>query len=732
MNLSLLQQFEQLKYRLTGTFRVKTPMMLQMEALECGAAALGIVLAYHGKRVPLEKLRIDCGVSRNGSNAANMARAARNYGLEVVAYKKEPDQLKKLDFPMIVFWNFNHFVVVEGYSKNVYYLNDPASGHRVVDSSTFDQSFTGVVMTFKPGPDFSAGGVKASLWPLIFSWLKDYKKLLSLLFFAGLLLVLPGLALPALTKVFVDQVLVSRMAYWMVPVITGMAITAVIRLVLLWVQKKYLLVFETGLSLKNTTRLLWRILNMPVSFHAQRSAGDLASRVGLNDQVAAMISGPLGNTLLNLIMLVFFALLMFLYSTKLAFAAIAISLFNILVLKKIYEKRVNSNQQLLLDAGKLSGLSASGLLMIETLKAGASENDFFQRWGSYQAKLLNNLQKTAILNQVLQAVPVLLNLLSTTVILGLGASAIMEGNLSIGSFVAFQSLMASFNQPITSLVNLGGMLQELQASINRLDDVYRYPVEENSNHFNELPEQQKTIKLTGEVELQEVTFGYGKLEPPIIKNFSLKLKPGSRVAVVGKTGCGKSTLANLVGGLYRPWSGKILFDGKERDQIPDETMNHSLSMVDQNLFLFEGSIRENIAFWDQTLSEKEIIEAAKIACIHDEIVTRPGSFGSRVSENGKNLSKGQQQRLEIARALAIKPSILILDEATSSLDARSEFTIDLNIRKTGCTCLIIAHRLSTIRDCDEIIVMDQGLIVQRGTHEQLIEEEGLYRKLVGE
>ncbi|MEI6456424.1 MAG: NHLP family bacteriocin export ABC transporter peptidase/permease/ATPase subunit [bacterium] len=703
-----------------------------MEALECGAASLGIILSYFGKFVPLEKLRVDCGVSRNGSSASNLSKAARNYGLEVKAYKKEPEQLKELPLPLIVFWNFYHFLVVEGFGKNKVYLNDPASGPRTVDYKTFDESFTGIVLTFKPGPAFQPGGEKPKFYPILLKWLKGYRSPLLFLFLVGIAIIIPGLAIPIFSKIFVDQILIRQSESWIVPLLIGIALTTVLRAVLTWIQQHSLIRFEMSLSLKNSSRFLWHVLHLPMTFHTQRPAGDISMRVNINDQVAMLVSGQLGNTFLNLFVIVFYAALMFYYSVPLAIVAISISLLNLLALRYISRKRVDSNQKLLQDNGRLFGLSSSGLQMIESIKSNASESDFFSRWAGYQTRLLNIQQRLGTLTQTLQVVPVFLTTLSTLIILLLGSHYIIGGIMTVGSFVAFQSLMASFNQPIVSLVNLGSALQDVQGGMKRIEDVYNYPVPVPGEKDAAAAAADKTVKLQGYVELKNITFGYSLLEKPLITGFSISLSPGSRVAIVGRTGCGKSTIANLVSGLYDPWQGEILFDGRKRDEICKAALNNSIAMVDQNLFLFEGTVKENITFWDQTIADKDVIQAAKEAGIHEDIAARTGAYESMVSESGKNFSGGQRQRLEIARALASKPSVLILDEATSALDSKTEHLIDTNIRKKGCTCLIIAHRLSTIRDCDEIIVMDQGRIVQRGTHQELLAQEGLYNQLIRE
>lgn len=718
--------------RMIGIKRVKTPTLLQMEAVECGAASLGIILAHFGKYIPLEQLRVDCGVSRNGSTAGNILKAARNYGLEVKAFKKDPDQLKSSTFPVIVFWNFYHFLVVEGFGKRKFFLNDPTSGPRTVDEKTFDTSFTGVVLTFSPGPNFKQGGSKSTFVPFLFNWLKGHKKNLAFLFLVGLALIVPGLTIPLFSKIFVDQILVSQNDFWIIPLLTGIALTALLRTLLTYILQNSLIRFELNMSLKNSSKFLWHLLKLPMAFHTQRTSGDLTVRVNINDQISSLISGQLGQTFLSLLMIVFYAAMMLYYSLPLAMAAISISMVNLLALKYISRKRVDSNQKLLQEQGRLFGLSSSGLQMIESLKATASESEFFSRWTGAQARLLNIEQKLGRLTQSLLVIPVILTSLSTIIILWIGSGYIMDGVMTAGTFVAFQSLMASFNQPVVSLVNLGSALQDLSGGMKRLDDVYKYPSDNQDNSSVKNQPLDKNAKLQGYIDLKNITFGYSPLEPPLISGFSLSLKPGSRVAIVGRTGSGKSTIANLVSGLYEPWNGDILFDGKPRKKISETTLHNSIGMVDQNLFLFEGTVKDNITFWDKTISGKEVIEAAMDASIHEDISSRPDGYESLVTENGMNFSGGQRQRLEIARALAGKPSILILDEATSALDAKTEYQIDLNIRKKGCTCLIISHRLSTIRDCDEIIVLEKGKIVQRGTHLDLIGETGLYRQMIKE
>ncbi|MCX6277656.1 MAG: NHLP family bacteriocin export ABC transporter peptidase/permease/ATPase subunit [Bacteroidetes bacterium] len=716
------------KYR--GINRVKTPAFLQMEMLECGAAALGIILSYYGRHESLEKLRVDCGVSRNGSNAANVAQAARKYGLEVKAFRMEPERLKSIAFPAILFWRFGHFLVLEGFGKNKVYLNDPASGPKVVDDKTFDENFTGVVLTMQPGPEFKKSGQKAKFMPLLKTWLKGRKNDLLFLFLAGVGLVFPGLLIPIFSKIFVDQVFIREASSWFIPLIAGLAFSAILRLLFTWVQQSSMMRFEAGLSIGFSSRFFWRLLHLPVSFHIQRPPGDLAMRLYSNSDVAQQLSGQLGNTLLSLFTIVIYTAMMAFYSIPLTLIGITLSLLNFVALKYIYRKRVDMNQQMLQENGKIFGLASAGLRMIESIKANASESEFFTRWSGYQTKLLNLQQKLGLLTQSLQIAPLFLGLLTSALVLVAGSVYIIAGTMSVGTFVAFQALLASFIQPIVSLVNLGGTLQDVEGAMRRIADVYQYPfdaVEKISANALKI----KT-KTDGYVDMKEIVFGYSLLDKPLIQNFSLHLNPGSRVAIVGQSGSGKSTVAALVSGLYQPWSGEILFDGKKPDEIPPLLFHQSVSLVDQSIFLFGGTIRENLTMWDPSVPEKQIHQAAMDACIYEDIASRPGGFDSEVEENGRNFSGGQRQRIEIARALAYNPSVVILDEATSALDAKTEHLIDLNLRRRGCTCLIIAHRLSTIRDCDEIIVLKKGEIVQRGTHEELMKEEGLYKDLIQE
>ncbi|HYH79254.1 MAG TPA: NHLP family bacteriocin export ABC transporter peptidase/permease/ATPase subunit [Longimicrobium sp.] len=712
---------------------VRTPTVLQMEAVECGAAALAMILAHHGRHAPLEELRVACGVSRDGSKASNLLKAARGLGLGAKGYKKEPAQLRTLPVPAIVHWNFNHFLVLDGFDhKGKVRINDPGSGPRVISEEEFDQSFTGVVMVFEKTPEFQPGGERRGLLASLAPRLAGSRAALLFVILAGLALVVPGLVVPTYSRVFVDSVLVKGLASWLRPLLILMALTAVVQAVLTFVQQRYLLRLETKVALSTSATFFWHVLRLPITFFNQRFAGEIGGRVAINDKVARLLSGDLATTVLNFVVIAFYAAMMIQYDVWLTLLSVSIVLLNMVVLKVMSRRRVDLTQRVLQDAGKMMGTAMGGLQTIESLKATGSESDFFARWSGYQAKVINASQQISLTGTLLAQVPQFLLTVNTALLLGFGGMRVMDGHLSMGMLMAFQALMLAFVNPVNRLVSLGGTLQEVKGDMNRLDDVLRAKVDPRAAApgSDDADDGTAPVKLGGFLELRDVTFGYSPLDPPLIENFSLSLKPGARVALVGGSGCGKSTLSRLVSGLYEPWSGEIRFDGRGRATLPRAVVANSMAIVDQEIFMFEGTVRENVTLWDATVPEADLLQACRDACIHDEVASRPGGYASAVEEGGTNFSGGQRQRLEIARALANNPTILVLDEATSALDPATEKAIDDNLRRRGCTCLIVAHRLSTIRDCDEIIVLHQGKIVQRGTHDQLAALPGYYSRLI--
>jgi NHLM bacteriocin system ABC transporter peptidase/ATP-binding protein len=710
-----------------------------MEAVECGAASLAIILAYYGKFVALAQLRIDTGVSRDGTKASNVLSAARNYGLIAKGFKKTPETIKAMRMPVIVFWNFCHFLVVEGFSEKKVYLNDPGAGPRAVTYEEFDQAFTGVVLAMEPGPEFRKGGARKGLLTALGARLKGSRTALSYAALSGIALVVPGIVIPVFSKVFVDNILLAHMEDWLRPLLLGMGITAALRGAITWLRQHYLLKLQTAIATETSAGFFRHVLQLPVVFFTQRSGAEISHRVGLNDEVAALLSGDLADHFLNLVTALFFALIMLAIQPGLTCIGILAASLNMLALRVIARKREDGNQRLLQERGKLIGTVMSGIMGIETIKAGGTESDFFAKWGGHQAKVMSGEQELNVTTQTLNAVPALLSMLNTALILCIGSVKVMNGNMTVGTLVAYQSLMSSFMQPVNMLVGLGARLQEMKGNMNRLDDVLGYASDPIFNldhasrrisHACSPYSSEGGACLTGRLEFRNVTFGYSRLEPPLIEGFNLELTPGKRVALIGASGSGKSTIAKLVSGLYAPWSGEILFDGMTRHEVPREIMLGSFAYVDQDIFLFQGTVRENLNLWDGTLPETSVIQAAKDATIHDDIVARAGGYNAVVEEGGRNFSGGQRQRMEIARALAGNPSIVVLDEAMSALDPATEKEVDDNIRRRGCTCLIVAHRLSTIRDCDEILVLETGKVVQRGSHNKLKDMDGPYAGMI--
>ncbi|MBU3695074.1 MAG: NHLP family bacteriocin export ABC transporter peptidase/permease/ATPase subunit [Rhodocyclaceae bacterium] len=713
------------------TARVKTPTVLQMEAVECGAASLAMILGYFGRWVTLEELRTRCGVSRDGSNASNILKAARSYGLEAKGYRKEVGQLQGMRMPLIIFWNFNHFVVLEGFEKGYAHINDPGGGRRAVDMDEFDEAYTGVALWFDKGPDFQPGGERPSAWRSVRRRFRGLGTALNYLLLTGVALIVPGLVIPILGSTFIDKVLVAGSTGWVQILTIGVLVTLLLRTGLFWLQQHYLLKLRTRISVDTTQRFFWHVLNLPAMFYSQRSAGDISQRIRINDTVARLVSEDLVGSLLACVQAVFFCALMFLYDGLLTLVVILQVVANVLLMRWISERSLAASQKLAIDGGKVYGATLNGLEMLETLKASGNESNFFARWAGYETRYINSELAMSRIGLFTGALPAVLAAASAALIVGVGGLRIMDGALSIGMLVAFQSLAASFAEPVERLVALYRKLLEAAGDINRVDDVLNNPTDPFSGErtLAAAPDSGRP-KLSGALELRGVTFGYNPAAAPLLRDFDLSLRPGDRVAVVGPSGCGKSTVSRLVIGLFQPWSGEILFDGRRREDIDRVTLANSIAYVDQDINLFEGSFRDNITMWDRSVPMDAVVQAARDACIHDFILSRPDGYESRIRDGGTDMSGGQRQRIEIARALVNEPSILVLDEATSALDTATEEMVDRNLRRRGCTCLIVAHRLSTVRDADRIFVLSDGVVVEQGRHEELAAlQGGLYAGL---
>jgi len=718
---------------------VKTPTVLQMEALECGAASLAMILAYYQKHVSLEVLRVDCGVSRDGTKASNIIKAAKKYGLEAKGFKMETEALRQIKGPAILFWNFNHFVVFEGFKGKNVRINDPALGRRIVDSQEFDEAFTGVVLTFEKGESFQKGGMKTKVWHRLRKRLDGLGSIFTYLGFLSFLYFIPGFVYPTFSRFFIDEILVKESLNLLKPLLVVMAVTCIISTVLQAIQNTVLMRFQARLSLSSASRFIEHIFKMPLQFFVQRLPGELCSRISSCDSISSLVSGQLVGVVINLFSTVFFLVLMLLYDIPLTIISVTLTTLVVIVFRITSERIKNKSFKIQMEGGKLSGITMSGIDMIESLKASGCENDFFMQWSGQQAKVLLENQRLVKSNTANSIVPQLISSLQSILILTVGALRVMDGHLTIGMLMAFQVLHSHFSGPINSFMNLGASLLSANADMQRIDDVMEYPIPkifkddyEDGSKKNPGPSSYTPVKkLEGYISLKDIVFGYSPMAAPLISGLNIEFTPGKRVALVGATGSGKSTIGKLVSALYAPWSGEICFDGKPLSQIEKKVFAASVSVVNQSISLFEGTVKDNITMWDSTIPEEVYIQAAKDACIHDVITSRPNGYYSKVGEGGRNFSGGQRQRLEIARSLATNPRIIIMDEATSALDAITEQTVDMNIRRRGCTAIIIAHRLSTIRDCDEIIVLDHGTIVQRGTHDELMAAGGPYKNLVG-
>ncbi|MGB3204653.1 MAG: NHLP family bacteriocin export ABC transporter peptidase/permease/ATPase subunit [Crinalium sp.] len=719
-----------LEFLPSNSRRVKTPTVLQMEATECGAAALGIILAYYDCIVPLAELRVECGVSRNGSYATNLVLAARRYGMIANGYTIELEDLPKVTLPFIAFWNFNHFLVVEGYNRSRVFLNDPEGGKRQVSWKAFARSFTGVILQIEPSPEFTKSGHQSNVFLSLIDRLRGSFGEILYLIVAGFLLVVPRLVLPVFSQIFVDRILIENHFDWLQWLLLGMAFATLLEGALILLQLRLLRKLKVKLAVVMSARFYHHVLKLPVRFYAQRYAGEIANRVDINTKVAEILSGQLATTAIDAVMMVCYGAIMFAYDPILTLIGIGSAIANILVLRWMSQKQVDANMRLLQEQGRMTGVGISAIQSIETIKSSGLESEFFTRWSGSYANMTNVQQELEVYNQILQTVPTLLTALTTTIILIVGGWRVVSGQLTIGMLFAFQALMGQFQAPVNTLVQFASLLQELKGDLNRLDDVLDNPIDVELEQRKSTASQ-TVAQLTGRVDVKNITFGYSPVDPPLIEDFSLSLEPGQRKALVGATGSGKSTIAKLICGLYQPWQGEILFDGTPRMQIPRPVLARSLSFVEQEILQFEGTVRENLTLWDTSIPEEQLIKAGKDALIHDVVMEILGGYDAKLRERSTNLSGGQRQRLEIARALVNNPTILVMDEATSALDSETERRLIANLHQRQCSCIVVAHRLSTIADCDEIIVFDCGRVVQRGTHEQLCAVEGVYRELLG-
>ncbi|WP_329454916.1 NHLP family bacteriocin export ABC transporter peptidase/permease/ATPase subunit [Streptomyces sp. NBC_01497] len=714
--------------------RVRTPTVLQMEAVECGAACLAMVLAHHGRHVPLEELRIACGVSRDGSRASNLLKAARSYGLGAKGMQMESAALADVRGPAILFWEFNHYVVYEGTGRRLgtrgVHINDPGKGRRFVPAEDFDTSFTGVALVFERTGSFSTGGRRPGVLRALPTRMRGTAGTLFAALLAGLLLVATGAAVPALSRTYIDMFLVGGQTSLLGPLFAAMAAMIALTAVLTGLQQANLLRGRIISSTLSSARFMRHLMRLPVTFFAQRSPADLVQRLQSNDSVAETLARDLSAAGVDGLVVLLYAVLLWTYDPQLTVIGVLVALLNVVAMRVVIRLRATHTQKLRADSARLTTTSYTGLQLIETLKATGGEDGFFRRWAGQHAATLEEQQRLGVPSAVLAVVAPLLATLNSALILWIGGLRAVDGHISIGLLVAFQTLVTSFTAPITRLNGVAGRIQDFAADVARLKDVENFPADTLYAQDGSGP---STRRLTGHVALRDVTFGYSPLDAPLLGGFSLTVGPGRQVALVGGSGSGKSTVSRLISGLYRPWEGTISIDGRRIEDIPRGALAASVSFVDQDVFLFEGTVRDNVALWDPSIPDEAVVAALRDAALYDDVIARrPDGIHSRVEQDGRNFSGGQRQRLEIARALVRGPSVLVLDEVTSALDAETERVIMDNLRRRGCACVVIAHRLSTVRDSDEIVVLDHGTVVERGRHGELVAAGGAYAALVKE
>ena len=715
-----------------GIMAKKVPQVMQMEALECGAAALDMVCAYWGKWIPLEQVRADCGVSRDGSSALNIVKAARSYGLDARGYRYEPETLREQGlFPCIAHVGFDHFVVVRGFKGDTVYINDPAAGERKTSMEQFDRDFTGIVLQFEPTDAFEPGGRPASIKDFALERLHGAKAAFIFVAVTSAITALLGLVSPVMSQVFMDRLLTGANSSWTWPFLILLGAFFLVQIVLSALNAVYLMRVEGKIAASSNAAFLWKVLHLPMEFFSQRLVGDIAQRMGTNGQIAQRLANQLAPLLIQAVMLVVYLVVMVSYSIPLAIVGIASVAIDIAVARIVSSKRVNATRVMMRDSANLSSTTLTGISMIETLKAQGAETGFFKRWSGFQASVNTGSVQITRMNQKWSLVSSFAKTLSDTAVLAIGVWCIIQGQLTTGALLSMQSIIQKFASPAQSLISVMQMLQEMRTDMERVQDVMDYPVDpmaDPASPVNRAPDADR--KLHGDIEFDHVTFGYSKLGDPVVKDLSFSVRQGGCIALVGASGCGKSTVSKLLAGLYTPWSGEVRVDGTPLDQIPRSVRGASIALIDQDVVLFKDTIGENIRLWDKTIQDFEVILAARDAQVHDDIVQRPGAYDAMLAENGSDLSGGQRQRIEIARALAQDPTVLIMDEATSALDAQTEGKVMEAVRARGITLIVVAHRLSTVRDADEILVFDQGEVVQRGTHDELYAVEGAYRRLI--
>lgn len=704
--------------------RVKTPTILQMDAMECGAVCLSIVLGYYGLYLSSEEARAACGISRDGSKAINIIKAARRYGMDAGGLSiHEIEDLRQIKPPFIIFWQFNHFMVVEGIEKNTIYINDPGTGPRTISFEEFDKDYTGIVIKLTPGEEFTPGGKKEkSTLGLLYDYFKDDKLELSFIFLTSVLFTIPQASIVLFFKFFVDNILVKKQTQWMPGFVFSMLFIVISITVLLWIQQYFIVRYKLLFSIKKIPKFFNTLLHLPMSFYTQRSSGDMANRMHIFDVISEKITTAISDSVTSILSIVIYTLIILFLNPVMGLVTILVTALNFSSISFTKRKIVDLGRRFSQDRAKMYSVEYSGVKMMEELKFMGAENRFFSRWLSFKFKVMGSQQKIDLYTAFISILPATLYFLNLVIIIILSIHYVLHGAITVGGIIAIYTLLLLFPGPVTNIVNNLLQINELKADLIRVNDVTQGAI-----HVEKKPHD--GIKTKNLIDIKSVYFGYSKLEAPILTEIDISLKKGHSIAITGMSGGGKSSLLNLVSCLFEPWAGEIYLKGKNvKDYVPSDLFK-IISYVDQNIFLFEGTLRDNLTMWDNTIDDATIIEALKVACVYDVVVLK-GGLDYHVQEGGGNLSLGQAQRIELARALIKKPELILLDEATSALDSTTEAAIYDNLRKMDCSFIIVAHRLSAIRQCNEIVVIENGGIIERGVHAELMALNGRYKGFI--
>lgn len=700
--------------------------MLQMNTVECGAACLAMILSYYGRQTSISEVCNRCGIGRDGISALALVRVANAYGLRTRALTVESQELRFVTVPAIIHWDFNHFLVLEHWSPHVIDIVDPAQGRRRLSIAEFEQRFTGIVILLEPGVTFAKGSSPATINVRTYaaSYVKFSPASLFQILAASLLLQLCGLALPILTKVVVDQIIPLGLQNELALLGLGMMILVLAQLVTTLLRGLVLLYIQTRIDIRMMLSFFEHLLTLPVRFFQQHASGDLIARMSSNQIIRDTISNQLISTLLDggFVLVYFFLLLSqsFLYSL----IVLGIGLLQIVLLLATTRLMHRLSQRVLVAQGKSLGYATEVLVGMPTLKAMGAEQTAMERWSNLFFDGINTSVRQQTATTFLTGALSTINTGAPLALLWVGTAQVLAGQLPLGTMLALNALSIAFLTPLSTLVTSGQNLQLITSHLERISDVLETPPEQASNSDQALPQ------LCGNVRLEHVDFRYDAQAPLVLHDLNLEIRAGQKVAIVGRTGSGKSTLGHLLLGLYPPTGGKISYDEFSLQHLNYRAIRSQFGVVIQNSRLFSGTIRENILLGNAAVEMAQIIQAAQMAEMHDEIMKMPMKYETRVAEDGTVLSGGQRQRIALARALLKRPVLLLLDEATSALDVRTEHAIERNLHRLLCTQIIIAHRLSTVRHADLILVLDQGIIREQGSHEELLQKQGAYALLI--